>query len=423
LGEATSRPSESTTKMQAPPVDDETFAKRSLVFSFLEFLSQQSSSEGSLVVDSEGLEVAQQCLGEAFGLDINNQEQKQQYSIEPLSLLQVFSSALAEKQNKVNVSGIPDELVDKWVAFEQVLTNQGFFKGTENNPAEKNVRLEMAKQGFLKKYSVETEKQDDSAALEEAEKHKGEGNALLSEGKTEEAIVSYSKAIALNSNNAVYYANRAAAHSRLGKHSEAILDCKRAIDVDPSYSKAYSRLGLSLFSLGKYQEAIDLGYKKCLELDPNNITAQESLSLCQEKLGEQPTQTENQQSPFSGLGSLLSDPNVQSTMQNLAQQMGQGGEQGDGEQAQGMPDLSSLLGGQGGGGGGGMPDLSSLMNNPALMNMASQFMSNPAFSSMMQNPAVMNMAQNLMQNPSAMNEMLSSMGLNNQNQDGENKEE
>lgn len=94
---------------------------------------------------------------------------------------------------------------------------------------------------------------------------------------------------------------RAAAHSTLQQHENAILDCKRAIELDPKYLKAYSRLGyvhaaaqrrpllasvkdiltpafylapppnsFSLFSLGKYTEAIDLGYKRVLEIDPEN---------------------------------------------------------------------------------------------------------------------------------------------------------
>ena len=40
--------------------------------------------------------------------------------------------------------------------------------------------------------------------------------------------------------------------------------------------------------------------------------------------------------------------------------------------------FGSLLGG----GGGGMPDLGAILNNPAMMNMAAQMMQNPAMQQM-----------------------------------------
>jgi small glutamine-rich tetratricopeptide repeat-containing protein alpha len=45
------------------------------------------------------------------------------------------------------------------------------------------------------------------------------------------------------------------------------------------------------------------------------------------------------------------------------------------------------------GGGGGMPDMAGMMNNPAMMGMAQQMMSNPAMAGMMNNPAMMEMAK------------------------------
>lgn len=55
-------------------------------------------------------------------------------------------------------------------------------------------------------------------------------------------------------------------------------------------------------------------------------------------------------------------------------------------------DLLGSLGGLGGGGaGGGMPDLSTLMSNPAVMQMASQLASNGGLASLMQDPNIANM--------------------------------
>ena len=51
------------------------------------------------------------------------------------------------------------------------------------------------------------------------------------------------RAIELDGRNAVYYCNRAAAHSKLNQQQAAIDDCGVAISIDPAYSKAYGRMG------------------------------------------------------------------------------------------------------------------------------------------------------------------------------------
>jgi small glutamine-rich tetratricopeptide repeat-containing protein alpha len=76
-----------------------------------------------------------------------------------------------------------------------------------------------------------------------AEKLKQSGNAHMTAKKHDQAIDAYTKAIALDSINPVYYSNRAAAHASKGDHASAILDAEKAIEVDPSFVKAYSRLG------------------------------------------------------------------------------------------------------------------------------------------------------------------------------------
>lgn len=69
------------------------------------------------------------------------------------------------------------------------------------------------------------------------------GNRKVSDQNYPEAIKLYSEAIKLNPNNAVYYANRAAAYSKQGDHEKAVEDSLKSAEVDPNYSKAYSRAG------------------------------------------------------------------------------------------------------------------------------------------------------------------------------------
>jgi small glutamine-rich tetratricopeptide repeat-containing protein alpha len=84
------------------------------------------------------------------------------------------------------------------------------------------------------------------ADKENADKLKQEGNALMSGKKYDEAITSYSKAIAIDPKNPVYYSNRAAAHSSKNDHLAAVGDAEKAISVDPQFVKAYHRLGYAI---------------------------------------------------------------------------------------------------------------------------------------------------------------------------------
>lgn len=63
--------------------------------------------------------------------------------------------------------------------------------------------------------------------------------------------------------------------------------------------------------------------------------------------------------------------------------------------APGMGGLQDMLRnmGMGGGAGGGMPDLATLMSNPMLMQMAQQMMQNGGLEQLMQNPALANMVR------------------------------
>lgn len=168
-------------------------------------------------------------------------------------------------------------------------------------------------------------------AKAEAEKLKNEGNALMKAEKYHDALANYTKAIQLDGRNAVYYCNRAAGYSKIGNHQLAIKDCHTALSIDPSYSKAYGRLGLAYSSLQRHKEAKE-SYQKALEMEPDNESYKNNLQVAEEKLAQP-----------------------------------------------GMNDMglsSGVISGT---------ELSSLLRNPALMNMARQMLSNPALQSMVSN--------------------------------------
>ncbi|XP_013786316.1 small glutamine-rich tetratricopeptide repeat-containing protein alpha-like isoform X2 [Limulus polyphemus] len=173
---------------------------------------------------------------------------------------------------------------------------------------------------------------------EKAEKLKNEGNNLMKLEKYTDAIECYTKAIKLDGSNAVYYCNRAAAHSKLNDHHAAIEDCEIAIRIDSTYSKAYGRMGLAFASLDQHARARDC-YKKAVDLDPHNESYITNLRVAEERLKENPQGSAGAQTgeasgnvPNTSLNfsSLLTNPTLMnmatqlmqdSNMQNIGQQL------------------------------------------------------------------------------------------------------
>lgn len=154
-------------------------------------------------------------------------------------------------------------------------------------------------------------------ALEEAEEAKNKGNELMRGGMYQEAVEQYSRAINLNPNNAVYFCNRAAAYSRLENHENAIADCEEAVRLDPRYAKAYGRLGIAYSSLNRFREAKD-AYMKALSADPGNTMYEENLKLADERLLSNPLDSGDIPDPANvDLGQFMNNPNLL----NMASQM------------------------------------------------------------------------------------------------------
>ncbi len=218
------------------------------------------------------------------------------------------------------------------------------------------------------------------ADKENADKLKQEGNTLMSGKKYDEAIEAYTKAIAIDPNNPVYYSNRAAAYSSKTDHLAAVGDAEKALSVDPKFVKAYHRLGYftrvsryhfpdhasfrhAQYSLGDYSAAVD-AFERGLKQDPSNASLKTGLQNAQARI-------------TSADASDVSNRSTTGASESNPSNFG------------GMADMLRTMGGAGRGG--GMPDLASLMNNPQVMQMAQQLASNGGLANMMQNPAVANM--------------------------------
>jgi small glutamine-rich tetratricopeptide repeat-containing protein alpha len=294
-----------------------------LVLSIIDFLSQSVNDGTVKQDDKESLEVAIQCIGEAFGVDPSDQGQRGRLSVAPATLQNIFDVFL-KTRDKI-----------------------GSGSGTSSAPSTKSPSAE------------------DKA---QAEKLKQSGNAMMSSKKFDQAIDSYTQAIALDGTNAVYYSNRAAAYSSKGDHLSAVGDAENAIKADSSFVRAYHRLGHAQYCLGDFAAAAS-AFRRGLDIDPSSANLKSGLQNAEARI----VSVDDDDGPPP----LISDDSSSPSSSAPPAAAGLGG----------MADMLRNMGG----GGGGMPDIASLMNNPAMMSMAQQMMANGGLEGLMQNPAVANM--------------------------------
>jgi len=216
-----------------------------------------------------------------------------------------------------------------------------------------------------------------AAKSPEAETLKAQGNAAMQRKDHTSAIDLYTRALALSPSNPIYLSNRAAAYSATQQHALARDDAELAVAADPKYTKAWSRLGLARFALGDARGSME-AYRS--GIDAEGAGGSEAMKKGYE--------TAKRRWEHEGGGE--DDEEVEES-DDVARSMPGGGAGGSG----GMPDLSALAGmfGGGGGGGGGMPDIGAMMQNPMMRQMAQNMMQNPdMLSNLMNNPQLREMA-------------------------------
>eukprot|EP01028_Stygiella_incarcerata_P012987 TRINITY_DN81017_c0_g1_i1.p1 TRINITY_DN81017_c0_g1~~TRINITY_DN81017_c0_g1_i1.p1 ORF type:complete len:465 (-),score=148.71 TRINITY_DN81017_c0_g1_i1:141-1535(-) len=322
--------------------------KQSVVFPFVEYLRRLILDGRVSDDDAESIQVAIECLGASFAINLDDPSQRERYSLGIHSLERVLQEGKSALAPPPTAPGIPSPPPSQYNPYDL---------GDSRTKAQK------------------------------ADALKAEGNALMIEKRYDDAIKRYTDAILLSDDNAIYFANRAAARMYLGRFREAVDDCRAAIRKNPKYSKAYHRLGNALFQMNRFSEAIKEGYSRACELEPENEDYRISLERAQSELSKQDEEKERKTrsqgaSPSGGLGglsglsgldlgSLLSNPSVMSMASSMMQQpemasmvtqlagqmFGGGGSGGDGDGnplAAGLSGLmSGILGGAGGATGSG----------------------------------------------------------------------
>ncbi|HEV7129378.1 MAG TPA: toll/interleukin-1 receptor domain-containing protein, partial [Ktedonobacterales bacterium] len=93
------------------------------------------------------------------------------------------------------------------------------------------------------------------------------GKGLRAQGRFQEALTAYERAISLDSRNATYWNSKGVALGNLKRPSEALAAYEQALALDPKYTFAWTGKGNALRALQRPAEAL-AAFEQALTLDP-----------------------------------------------------------------------------------------------------------------------------------------------------------
>ena len=115
------------------------------------------------------------------------------------------------------------------------------------------------------------------AGFEEAIKRNNFGAELMKQGRLDEAIAEFQRAVEVDPNYAAAHFNLAYAYERRDRIDDAIAQYKKAIQADPRNVLGQNNLGVLYDKKGLYGEAI-AAFEQALRIDPSNATVQGNLA-------------------------------------------------------------------------------------------------------------------------------------------------
>jgi tetratricopeptide (TPR) repeat protein len=114
------------------------------------------------------------------------------------------------------------------------------------------------------------------AASPEAIRRNNFGADLVKQGKLEDALKDFQRAVEIDPDYAAAQLNLAYTYDRLGRADEAMAAYQKAIALEPGNGYAHNNLGTIYDKKGRYAEAVE-AYAKALALDPANAIFQQNL--------------------------------------------------------------------------------------------------------------------------------------------------
>nr|CAB3265115.1 serine/threonine-protein phosphatase 5 [Phallusia mammillata] len=147
----------------------------------------------------------------------------------------------------------------------------------------------------------------DGNIKENAEKVKEQANKCFKDKNYEEAIRLYTEAITINSESAVYFANRSFAQLRMENYGYALEDASKAIAIDKKYIKGYYRRASAYMTLGKFKQALR-DFEAVVKVRPHDKDAKLKYTECskivKQKAFEKAIACDDQKKPVSETVSL-----------------------------------------------------------------------------------------------------------------------
>lgn len=152
----------------------------------------------------------------------------------------------------------------------------------------KNTQLRMLLQS-LRDSGHQTDEESDRGMRDQpaAAPFKADGNAAFSKKDFRGAIEHYTKALAEDPFDHVFYSNRSACHAELQDFEKALADADKCIKCNPQFAKGYSRQALALYNLGRYAEA-EASAQAGLKIEPTSVPLQDLLKQAQVETKETP---------------------------------------------------------------------------------------------------------------------------------------
>lgn len=344
--------------------------ERWLMFGVLDHL-QKASDRESDSANKESLQEAIFAISNTYKLNMHSSSVKARYPLDGLPLPSVFkagraallsatssptgaegpsSSAPSVSKGSSSASrpfSSGDSAFDSFV--ERLRTTTAFFDGVEEGSDEYNQRINHARLKYEQRLAAKKQRIDrsgpappanstppvatapptinvninvgdaasttktiDPESKARAVQVKERGNAQLKAKQYEAALQSYTEAISLDPQNAVYYSNRAAANLLLSRFSHAVDDCKKSISLDANFVRPRERLASAYRYLGMTRQEID-ALRGVIGLDNSNEAFKAQLRDAEARLARE-NGSDNAGGGSSGAAGI--DPSMINLMAN-----------------------------------------------------------------------------------------------------------